>query len=89
MIEKLLTLISSIPKDKLLHAYISISIYLITSIVSKGDLFIPIITVTVISILKEVYDYVNRTKHTPDYMDVIASIVGVLPFFIFDLLKHI
>lgn len=64
----------NIPHDKLLHYVAGTIIYALCS------LFIglyAIVIVLVIAIGKEVYDYVSK-KGTPEYMDIIATVLGGL-----------
>jgi len=92
MIEKTLNTMNTIvPKDKLLHSFFGNIIYIVSlSSMLLVGLFIqiPMITMFAIAFLltliiatcKEVYDYFNKDKHTPDYMDIAYTVH--IPFII-------
>lgn len=83
--EKLLKLISSIPEDKVLHAYIGMTIYCIGAI-----LFGPmaaIMLVVTIAVSKELYDSLHDDKHTVDLFDAIATVVGAIPVMALDMIR--
>lgn len=84
MMLKMLMLIGSIQKDKLLHAFVSYIIYdlsfNITKVFDIKNLFcilISIITTSVFIIGKEIIDaYTPNNK--ADYKDIIASYIGLI-----------
>lgn len=64
----------NIPHDKLLHYVAGTLIYGLCS------LFIGLYAigiVFIVAVCKEVYDYVSK-KGTPEYMDIIATVLGGL-----------
>jgi hypothetical protein len=82
----LLKLSTLIPHDKLLHSHygdlifatllLLFSIGNIFNIVSFTILVIIVYTLTVIAaVSKEVYDFFNKSKHTPDYTDIIYTVL--------------
>lgn len=56
--EKLLKLISSIPEDKVLHAYIGMTIYCIGAILFGP--MVAVILVGIVAISKELYDSLHE-----------------------------
>jgi len=73
-----------IPNDKLLHAYYGDVLYTISLIVltlvsffitmSMATIFIlATVIVVLVATSKEVYDYFNKSKHTPDILDIIYT----------------
>ncbi len=73
-----------IPHDKALHAFYGLLVY---NIVSLYDPIWAICVVAAQAVGKEVYDYFNKEKHTPDVMDIVwtlapALIVFVLQYYI-------
>lgn len=61
-------MLQKIPNDKLIHflgGYMIASIFGIWIAVAVGA-------------VKEIYDYYNRDKHTPEWMDFAATILGGL-----------
>jgi hypothetical protein len=70
--EKLLSLIAKIPCDKTTHALIGLIIYSFLTLFTSP--IIAFVVVTIIGALKEVYDYIYRDIHTPDFWDFVATI---------------
>jgi len=62
-----------LPKDKLGHALAGLIIF------NFALLFVNVVTslilVAIVASGKEVYDYFHKNKHTPDFLDFIATIV--------------
>ncbi len=81
--EKLLTFINTwlgqlyipcgIPADKQMH-FLSGAILGILFASVFG--WISILIVAIIACLKEIYDYLNQDKHTPDFYDWVATTLG-------------
>ena len=92
MIENLLHKLNTlIPQDKLLHAFYGNVLY-VTSLLLLLliGLFIQLtlivmlsvsfLVVLLVAVSKEVYDFFNKDKHTPDYMDIVYTVS--IPFMI-------
>lgn len=62
-----------LPYDKALHFIVGVLIYAAAHFVSP---IIGMIAVAVAAVGKEVYDYMNRDKHTPDLWDAVATVLG-------------
>ena len=73
-----------LPKDKLGHALAGLIIFNFALLfVGVGT---SLILVLVVAAGKEIYDYFNRDKHTPDFLDFIATVS--MPF-LFSLLIYL
>jgi len=70
----------TIPHDKALHfiygALVFCASYLLTAFQQLPALHIAAGAVVVAGVGKEVYDHLNRDKHTPDLMDAVATVAG-------------
>ncbi len=66
--------------DKALHIVVGGAIfsaaYVLFSIAGLPALHIAAGAVVLAAVGKEVYDYIHRDKHTPDFMDAVATIIG-------------
>lgn len=62
--------------DKLLH--FGVGLLLAVAVSFFSDHRIAILSVLLIALLKEFYDFKHPTTHTCDGMDVIATVVGGL-----------
>jgi hypothetical protein len=62
-----------LPYDKALHFIVGVLIYAVAHFISP---VVGIIAVIVAAVGKEVYDYANRDKHTPDVWDAVATLAG-------------
>ena len=63
-----------LPHDKANHFIYGLIIFGIFKII-----FTPLIGIVVCSIFgisKEIYDYFNRDRHTPDFYDALITIIG-------------
>jgi hypothetical protein len=65
--------LNKLPHDKALHFIVGVLIYAAAHFVSP---VVGMIAVTVAAVGKEVYDYMNRDKHTPDLWDAVATLLG-------------
>jgi hypothetical protein len=65
--------LNKLPHDKALHFIVGVLIYAAAHFVSP---VVGMIAVTVAAVGKEVYDYANRDKHTPDLWDAVATVLG-------------
>ena len=70
--EKVFKVLNSIPNDKLLHNTYGTLIFLALSVFMSNIYALGI--VVLIAGSKEVYDYKNKDKHTPDIWDFFATI---------------
>lgn len=74
---KLIQLIADIPKDKLLHNFYGVLIYLVAALVSP---VFGIIAVVVIAIAKEVYDEIKYGG--VDWVDIVATVAIPMVLFL-------
>lgn len=69
-----------LPHDKSLHALVGSAIfsaaYVLFTLAGLPALHIAAGAVVLAAVGKEVYDRLNRDKHTPDLMDAVATIIG-------------
>lgn len=65
--------LTKLPHDKALHFIVGVLIYAAAHFISPA---VGMIAVTVAAVGKEVYDYMNRDKHTPDLWDAVATVLG-------------
>lgn len=65
-----------IPQDKCLHIIVGVMIFAITNLLLGSAVAMAV--VTVVAAAKEVYDYFNKDKHTPDVFDFLATVAGGL-----------
>ena len=63
----------NLPHDKALHFIVGVLIYAAAHFTSP---VVGMIAVAVAAVGKEVYDYMNRDKHTPDLWDAVATVLG-------------
>ena len=75
----ILTLLANIPQDKAGHFIAGLLIYALLHFINP---LIGLMAVAIAAIGKEVYDYLNRDKHTPDVWDSIATMLGGLIGFV-------
>lgn len=68
-----------LPHDKALHIIAGVLIYASAHFVSP---VVGLSAVAVAAVGKEIYDYFNRDKHTPEVMDAVATIAGGLLGFV-------
>lgn len=73
MIDKLFHKINNLPHDKLLHFVGGLFIF---AAFAWSSVLVACALVIVAAVGKEVYDYRNRHKHTPDVIDALATIAG-------------
>jgi hypothetical protein len=66
----------TIPYDKALHyVYGSIIFAACYHLLGVGN---SLLAVLLVASGKEVYDYMYRDSHTPDFMDIVATMAGAL-----------
>ena len=68
-----------IPPDKALHLIGGVLIYAVAHFVSP---LVGLGAVVAAGVGKEIYDYFNRDKRTPEVMDAVATIIGGLLGFV-------
>lgn len=68
-----------LPHDKALHIIGGVLIYAVAHFVSP---VVGLGAVAVAAVGKEIYDYFNRDKQTPEVMDAVATIIGGIIAFI-------
>lgn len=68
-----------LPHDKALHLIGGVLIYTVAHFVSPA---VGLIAVAVVAVGKEIYDYFNRDRHTPELLDALATIAGGLLGFV-------
>ena len=74
---KLIQLMADIPKDKLLHSFYGVLIYLVAALVSP---VFGVIAVVVIAIAKEVYDEIKYGGF--DLVDIVATVAIPMVLFL-------
>ena len=74
---KLIQLMADIPKDKLLHSFYGVLIYLVAVLVSP---MFGIIAVVVIAVAKEAYDEIRYGGF--DWKDIIATVAVPMVLFL-------
>ena len=80
MISTILTRLNSIPADKTAH-FASGAVLFAVLLPFVGPVY-AMASVTIIGFAKELYDALNKDKHTPDVWDALATAAGgVLGFF--------
>lgn len=76
MIETILSKLNSIPADKVAH-FAGGAILFALALPFTGAMY-AVVAVTIIGFIKEGYDLLNKTKHTPDVWDALATAAGGL-----------
>lgn len=78
--------VTMLPHDKALHIVVGSAIfsaaYVLFTLAGLPALHIAAGAVMLAAVGKEVYDYLNRDKHTPDFMDAVATIAGGVVVFL-------
>ena len=74
---KLIQLMADIPKDKLLHIFYGVLIYLVAALVSP---MFGVIAVVVIAVAKEVYDEIKYGGF--DWVDIVATVAIPMVLFL-------
>jgi hypothetical protein len=76
MIERILSKLSSIPADKVMHCMMGVALFAVL-LPFIGPVY-AVAAVTGIGFAKELYDSVNKESHTPDIWDALATAAGGL-----------
>ena len=74
MIEKILTKLNAIPSDKVYH-FAGGTILFAAALPFIGYKY-AMAFVVIVGFAKELYDAINKDRHTPDIWDAIATILG-------------
>jgi hypothetical protein len=64
---------SRVPADKQMHM---LSGFLIAVVLTPFIGAYSIVVVAIIALLKEIYDYLHKDIHTPDFWDWVATVLG-------------
>ena len=75
--DKLIEMMADIPKDKLLHSFYGVLIYLAAALVNP---MFGIVTVIVIAVTKELYDEIRYGGF--DWKDIIATVAVPMVLFL-------
>lgn len=62
-----------LPHDKALHVIVGVLAYMAFHFVSP---VVGLAAATIAAVGKEIYDYMNRDRHTPDAWDAVATLAG-------------
>ena len=73
LIEKLLAVANGIPDDKVRHALGGAVLF---TIIAPFDSHVAYATVVTAAIVKEIYDRLHSSIHTPDVWDAVATVAG-------------
>lgn len=65
--------LNKLPHDKALHFIVGVLIYAVAHFISP---VVGMVAVTIAAVGKEVYDYANRDRHTPDVWDAVVTVIG-------------
>jgi hypothetical protein len=74
MIERILSMLNSIPADKVAHFAVG-SILFALALPFTGAMY-AVAAVAIIGFIKECYDLMSKAKHTPDVWDAMATAAG-------------
>ncbi len=66
-------LLNKLPHDKALHIIVGVLAYMAFHFVSP---VVGLAAAAVAAVGKEIYDYMNRDRHTPDLWDAVATMAG-------------
>ena len=73
-IETIFEKLNAIPTDKVAHFASGVILYALT-LHALGPWY-ALLSVAIVAVVKEGYDYANRDIHTPDVWDAVATIAG-------------
>lgn len=65
--------LANLPHDKALHVIVGALAY---AVFHFANPVVGLIAATIAAVGKEVYDYANRDRHTPDAWDAVATLAG-------------
>lgn len=66
-------IVSYVPHDKAIHLIAGVLLYALFHFVSD---LLGLVVVLAAALGKEVYDYFNKDRHTPEWMDAVATVLG-------------
>jgi hypothetical protein len=72
-------LVGKVPVDKFMHF---IGGLVIAALLTPFIGAYSIVVVAIIALLKEIYDYLHKDIHTPDFWDWVATVLGGLVGFV-------
>jgi hypothetical protein len=72
-------IVCKVPCDKQMHF---LSGFIIAAVLTPFIGAYSILVVAVIALLKEIYDYLHKDIHTPDFLDWVATVLGGLVGFV-------
>jgi hypothetical protein len=72
-------IVCKVPCDKQMHM---LSGFIIAAVLTPFIGAYSILVVAVIALLKEIYDYLHKDKHTADFMDWVATVLGGIVGFV-------
>jgi hypothetical protein len=73
--EKLFNKLNNIPHDKALHFIGGILLFIVGNLLNS---ILGLMLVFTFAISKEIYDYLHKDNHTPDFFDALATCLGGL-----------
>ena len=65
--------------DKVAHFSVGVVVYAVFHFLNP---IIGLLCVALVAFGKEMYDHVHRDKHTPEWMDIVATMAGGLVAFV-------
>ena len=66
-------LVGKVAEDKFMHIVCG---FIITAVLTPFIGAYSIVVVAIIALLKEIYDYLHKDIHTPDFLDWVATTLG-------------
>jgi hypothetical protein len=72
-------IVCKVPCDKQMHM---LSGFIIAAVLTPFIGAYSIVVVAIIALLKEIYDYLHKDIHTPDFWDWVATVLGGLVGFV-------
>jgi hypothetical protein len=72
-------IVCKVPCDKQMHF---LSGFIIAAVLTPLIGAYSIVVVAIVALLKEIYDYLHKDIHTPDFLDWVATVLGGLVGFV-------
>jgi hypothetical protein len=72
-------IVCKVPCDKQMHFICG---FIIAALLTPFINFYAVVVVAIVALLKEIYDYIHKDIHTPDFWDWIATVLGGLMGFV-------
>jgi hypothetical protein len=66
-------IVCKVPCDKQMHM---LSGFIIAAVLTPFIGAYSILVVAIVALLKEIYDYLHKNIHTPDFWDWVATVIG-------------